>query len=113
MDIHLPEGLLSGRANALKSPTKTMYVLSAGTRVRVVERWNGGFSTQKLGRPLTRGFVDLYDGTSHVSHGLAYLSSVDADTRIYAFKTATNPAFAQPADHVRLAPVPAGLLPRT
>jgi len=87
-----------------------MYILSNGTKIRVLDRWAGGFSTSKQGRPLTRGIVDLFVGSAHVSHGLAYLAADKPDMRVYAFKTATDPSLSPPIDHVRRVPVPAGLI---
>lgn len=113
MDIHLPEGLLAGRATTKTPRKKRMFVVADGIKVAVLDRWRGGFSTPKMGRPLTRGIVDLFDGPAHVSHGLAYLSAVKDDRRVYAFKTTTDPAGSQPLDHERLTPAPKALLPRS
>ncbi len=83
----------------------------AGTRTfEIMEFWGNGFSVARGGPEPDRGFVDVFDGSRHVLHCLAYKTGVSEQASIYALKLAQDPEMRQPQDYARDADAPIALI---
>lgn len=83
----------------------------AGARsFEIKEFWGDGFSVPRGGAEPDRGFVDVFDGTRHVLHCLAYKTGVSAEASIYAIKIAQDPRRHQPQDYAGAADRPVALI---
>ncbi|MFX0543929.1 hypothetical protein ACEWPL_000095 [Roseovarius sp. S1116L3] len=113
MDMHLPRDVQDGleaarRAAQLKSHRLRVEV--GDVSYRVLRAWPGGFAVDAADAPHLRGLVDLYDGSRHLSHCLIVAASEEGGERIFDYKLMTEASGEQPADFVRDADAPAGLL---
>ncbi|MSU88223.1 hypothetical protein GE300_01160 [Rhodobacteraceae bacterium 2CG4] len=88
-----------------------MRLRAGGDEIDVVEIWQGGFSIKADAPRFRRGFVDVYDGSRHLFHGLAYPTGESGALRTFAFKTRQVAGDEPPRDYERGADAPVALIP--
>lgn len=92
-------------------PVRERLRLRSGSRdIDVLEAWADGFAIPRNGPQPHRGFVDMFDGSRHIRHGLVYQTGYDGDRAIFTFKLAHDPQMAQPSDFERAPDGPKALL---
>ncbi|MFD0859129.1 hypothetical protein [Roseovarius aquimarinus] len=113
MDMHLPRDVQDGldaarRAAHLRS--SRLRVEADGVSLRVLRAWPGGFAVDAAEGAHLRGLVDIFDGPRHLSRGLIVAAAEEGGERVFDYKRMTEATGSQPADFVRAADAPAGLL---
>jgi hypothetical protein len=101
MSTYVPDavqaGLDAARNKRLKSVSK-LRVETQGSYVRVLRLWDTGFSVALNDAPHLRGFVDLYEGPSHLWQCLIVASEQSGDEMTYEFKRMTAVSDRPPRD---------------
>lgn len=113
MSTYMSQEVLAGLRSAQKSALKKSSRLrvSAGEDTYPVTTMkNGGFSVLIEDAPKLRGFVDLYDGTRHLSQCLIIASEEIGGQMHYEYKRETAAAGQPPADYYREANAPIGYI---
>ena len=98
------------RVNQRKRSRRRLRLAIGDQHVDIATWWKDRLTVASDAPRVSRGFVDIYDGDTHLVHGLIYQTAEDQDTRHYAFKSMSTASDAPPADFVRTRPQPAGLL---
>ncbi|MFK7869669.1 MAG: hypothetical protein AB8B58_10560 [Roseobacter sp.] len=80
-------GLDSARIQAQKRKSRLRIRVDGATQP-VLRLWKSGFSVE-ASAPALRGFVDVYDGETHLFQCLIVTSADEAGERQYEFKRAT------------------------
>ena len=103
------EGLDSARISRLRTASK-LRVETPDGYFRVLDVWDSGFSVAVDDAPALRGYVDLYDGPSHLVQGLVVASEETAGEMKFEFKRMTAVSHTPPSDYVRETPQVSALL---
>jgi hypothetical protein len=113
MSEFLPEAVRKGLEDARVAALRRAHRLCIhdGDELhRVLRLWDGGFALDAKDAPQLRGFVDLYDGSRHLSQCLVVASRDEAGERLYEFKWHTRVTDRPALDFVRAEGAPAALL---
>ena len=109
----LPKDVLEGlRAAQKRAASKTMRlrVLAGGAAWPVLRRFKGGFALDADQVTHLRGYVDLYDGQTHIATCLIVASEIAGGELIYNVKRETAVCDRAPLDFVADEPELAGYL---
>jgi len=109
----LPKELLEGLRVAQKrksAKTSRLRVLADGASWRVLRRFKGGFALDADRVSHLRGYVDLYDGSTHIATCLIIASEVTDGELICNVKRETAVADRAPLDFEFEGPEIAGYL---
>jgi len=113
MQEELPEEI--ARALARKSEraraAKRLRVETGESWFPVRRHWRGGFALSEAHGRKLRGYVDLYEGPSHLMRCLILAARTEDGETEFEVQQINPVAVAPAADHVLDAPPPAGLLP--
>lgn len=115
MSTHLPDAVRKGLEDARLAMLRKSgrLCIHEGDQVfRVVKLWESGFAVMAEDVPHLRGFVDLYDGPTHVMQCLVVASHEADGLMNFEFKRATQVADRPALDFERLTPAPKALLQR-
>ncbi len=105
------EGLEAARKRDLQKRSRLR--VRVGEHVFTILRyWDEGFALDAEDAPHLRGFVDVYDGTRHLSQCLIVASAEDAGEMVYEFKRETMATETAPVDYERNANAPVALIER-
>jgi hypothetical protein len=111
MDSHLPDEVVLGMARAARrgGTGQRLSVHMGDVVVRIISLDETGFTVPE-GSPNLRGAVSLYDGPRHMADCLVMRIKGDSELPHYEYKRRTEATDDAPADYVRAAEAPAGLL---
>ncbi|MEJ6393416.1 hypothetical protein V8J82_09130 [Gymnodinialimonas sp. 2305UL16-5] len=76
----------------------------------ILEMSDTGFAVDMIETPPLRGFIDIYEGATHLYQALIVAAATDGDLMRYEFKRNTAAARVAPVDFERPHPEVAGLL---
>lgn len=79
----------------------------------ILQLWENGFSMIASSAPNLRGFVDIYDGSTHLLQCLVIRSELDGDVLNYEFKRWTRAMDNPPKDFAEDENAPVALIGRT
>lgn len=104
-------------AAALKAAHKAGKRQSKRLRVQIGERqypvlklWDKGFELESAPDSKLRGFVDIFDGTIHLMHGLVVAHQDQGEAVQYEFKRVSPAQDKPPLDYAREAEAPVALI---
>ena len=109
----LPKDLLEGLRAAQKRESRRatrLRVLASGSAWPVLRRVPGGFALDAEQVTHLRGYVDLYDGQTHIATCLIVASEIAGGELICKVKRETAVADRAPLDFVKEGPQIAGYL---
>jgi len=101
VDSILPEGFVPETTGTKsgKASRRRLAVVAGARRYEISDFWGDGFSLPPGAPEPNRGFVDVFDGSRHVLHCLAYKIGESGDGSVYAFKIGQDPERGQPHDY--------------
>jgi len=102
----------AARIRRLKSKSR-IRIETADGYFRALRLWDTGFSVAAEDKPLLRGYVDLYEGPTHLFQGLIVASEEEAGEVRYDFKRMTAVHQNAPRDFVVDAEEPVAFLDHT
>lgn len=102
-------GLDAARVKQIKRASRLRIETPDGY-FRVLRLWETGFSVAAADAPRLRGYVDVYEGRTHMFQCLIVASHEDAGEMVYDFKRMTAVSAQAPRDFVAESDAPAGLL---
>ena len=114
MTDFLPEAVRKGLEDArvaMLRKSGRLCVHDGDLVYRISRIWDGGFSILAKDAPRMRGFVEIYDGPSHLAQCLIMASYEEDDRVVYEYKRFTPVADRAPLDFASAETRPAGLLP--
>lgn len=92
MSTFIPEKVQAGLDAARQArgvPVTGLHVETGAGQFPILRLWADGFSVAREDAPCLRGFVDVYEGSAHLFHGLVVTSVVDGDEACFDFKRMT------------------------
>lgn len=113
MSTYVPQAMQAEMDAARKSRLKSnsrVRVETQDAHFRVLRLWDTGFSVDISDAPHLRGFVDFYEGPSHLWQGLIVASEQNGDEMIYEFKRLTAVMDHPPRDYVAAREAPRALI---
>lgn len=105
------EGLELARKKDLRKKSR-LRVHSDGKIYPILRYWESGFVLDIEDAPNMRGFVDIYDGSSHLYRCLVVASEKQGDEMTFDFKRSTLATDSAALDFEKTANAPVALIGR-
>lgn len=103
------QGLDSARVGRLKKASR-LRIETADGYFRVLRMWDTGFSVSSADAPHLRGFVDVYEGPTHLFQCLIIAANEETGEMNYEFKRLTAVANRPARDFAAEADAPVALI---
>lgn len=113
MTTFLPKEVQDGLDKAKRDSQRKavrFHIQAENQRFPVLRVWKTGFALPADQSPRLRGYVDLFQGQTHVSSCLIVASSQERDEVVFEYKRATPASNGPAVDFERAAFQPAGLI---
>tara|TARA_Y100001960_G_scaffold174383_1_gene182966 strand:- start:130 stop:474 length:345 start_codon:yes stop_codon:yes gene_type:complete len=113
MNGYFSKELQQGLEHAFKEKKKRksrIKVVFDGDMYPVLKTWDNGFSVDAESTPIMRGFVDLFEGSRHLSRCLIIASEQQLGELKFEFKRSTEATDKAPLDFEKLPEEPIALL---